>query len=107
MELIATTDLLRFAAALIFVLALMGGLAVAMKHVNAGRYNTLGNKRRLRVKEMLPLDGRRRLVLIQRDDTQHLVILGPNGETVVETGIESLPEATIEEISPKTGTDKA
>lgn len=92
MELIAATDLLRFSAALIFVIALMGGLAVLMKRINAGRYGALTGKRRLRVREMLALDGRRRAVLIQRDDREHLVILGPNGETVIETGIESPPE---------------
>lgn len=92
MELIAASDFLRFAAALVFVIALMGGLALLMKHINAGRYNTIGTRRRLRMREMLALDGRRRLVLIQRDDREHLVILGPNGETVVETGIESPPE---------------
>ena len=34
-----------------------------------------------------PLDGRRKLVLIKRDDREHLIILGQNTETVVETRI--------------------
>ena len=49
-------------------------------------------KRRLKVVEALPLDARRRLVLLQRDNKQHLVILGPNGETVIETDIKPKPD---------------
>jgi hypothetical protein len=37
--------------------------------------------------------GRRRLVLLRRDDVEHLVILSPTGETVVETGIPVPPAA--------------
>ncbi len=80
-------QLLRLVCALIFVVALMGGLAMVMRRVNAGRL-TKGEKR-LHVVEALHLDARRRLVLLRRDNTEHLVILGTNGETVVEQGIES------------------
>ena len=41
----------------------------------------------LRIVEVLPLDTRRKAVLLARDNVQHLVILGANGEIVVETGI--------------------
>ena len=33
------------------------------------------------------LGPRHKLMLIRRDDVEHLVIVGPTGETVVETGI--------------------
>ena len=45
------------------------------------------DKRRLRVVEFLPIDHKRRLVLVRRDDREHLLILGAESETVVETGI--------------------
>jgi len=38
------------------------------------------------------LDARRRAVLIQRDDKQHLVILGHSSETVVETNIKPVKD---------------
>lgn len=89
MEIIAGTQLLRFIAALIFVLALMGGLSLVMRRIN-GRLPASGlRKKRLRIVEILPLDGRRKAVILQRDDKEHLVILGANGETLVESGIES------------------
>ena len=98
MEVIALPELLRFGAALVFVLALMTGLGLVLKRINTGSYKgALTPKRRLKVSEMLSIDARRRLVLIQRDDREHLVILGPNGETVIEVGIESTSVETPEE----------
>jgi flagellar protein FliO/FliZ len=79
---------LRFVAALIFVLALMGGLWLTLKRLGlTGPVIPPGVKRRLKVIESVAIDSRRRAILLQRDDTQHLVILGPTGETVVETNI--------------------
>ncbi len=54
--------------------------------------------RRLRVREILPLDARRRLVLVARDDVEHLLLIGGQGaDQVVERAIVpprfTLPEA--------------
>lgn len=85
---------LKFLAALIFVLSLMGGLAYIMKRLGWGSGGIISpNKKRLKTVEILPLDARRKAVLIQRDDTQHLVLLGPSGETVIETNIQMPKEA--------------
>lgn len=89
MELISAAQLAKFAAALVFVLALMGGLALIMRRFGNNLPVTLPHKRRLRVMEVLPLDARRRAVLLKRDNREHLIILGANGETVIETDIES------------------
>ncbi|MBN8521071.1 MAG: FliO/MopB family protein [Alphaproteobacteria bacterium] len=82
-------DYLKFVVALVFVLSLMGGLAYVMKRLGMGQgMSTLaGGKRRLKILEVLPLDSRRKLMMIERDDVQHLVILSSSGETVVETNI--------------------
>ena len=81
---------MRFGAALVFVLCLMGGLAFILKKFDIGKIagNVPAGQKRLKITEVLPLDSRRRAVLIKRDDKEHLVILGLSGETVVETGIE-------------------
>jgi flagellar protein FliO/FliZ len=42
---------------------------------------------RLKVVEVTAIDTRRRLVLVRRDGVEHLLLLGANGETVVETKI--------------------
>ena len=89
MEIVSASELLKFAAALVFVLALMGGLALVMRRLNDRHGLALPGKRRLKIVESLSLDTKRRLVLLRRDDREHLVILGANGETLIESGIES------------------
>lgn len=86
-------DYLKFIAALIFVLGLMGGLALLLKRLGLGSASMLpADKRRLKVLEILPLDARRKAVLLRRDDAEHLVIFGPTGETVIETNIQAKHE---------------
>lgn len=84
-------QILRLILAMVFVLSLMGGLAFALKRLglSTGTTRTRG-PRRIKVIESLAIDPRHRAVLLQRDDKQHLVILGPNGETVVETNIKPI-----------------
>jgi flagellar protein FliO/FliZ len=80
--------LLKFASAFVFVIALMLMVSWLVKRAGlAGALLPGANKRRLKVVEFMPLDHRRRLVLIRRDDREHLLLLGPQGETVVETNI--------------------
>lgn len=76
---------LKAAAAFVFVLSLMGTLAFLLKRFAPGAIPA-ASSRRLKIIESLPLDHRRRLMLISRDGYQHLIILG-TGETVVETKI--------------------
>lgn len=82
------TDYLKFFFALLFVLSLMGGLAFILKRFGIGQGSIMtGAKRRIKIIETLPIDARHKAVLIQRDDTQHLVVLGNSGDTVIETNI--------------------
>lgn len=80
--------LFKMLAAMVFVLGLMGGLYVILRKLGfSGHIQQVGHKSRLKIVESIPVDPRRRLALVQRDDVQHLVIFGPNGETVIETDI--------------------
>lgn len=81
--------------ALIFVIALMGGLVFVLKKLGlAGPVmSPLNGKRRLSVTEILPLGPTHRAILLKRDQVEHLVILGPNGETVVESNIPPAQES--------------
>lgn len=91
-------QMMKFGGALLLVLALMLGLSLLMRRINAGSGIGLNaGNRRLKIVEILPLSPRQRLILIKRDDREHLVILGPTGETVVESGI-------IPKTDPKTET---
>lgn len=87
---------LRFVLALAFVLALIGLLAAVARRYGFGYPVTAlkaVGRRRLKVVEVTPVDARRRLVLVRRDDTEHLILLGQTGELVVETGIAARDEA--------------
>jgi len=82
---------LRFVAALLFVLGLIALLAwLARRYGLAGAAAPSGGKRkRLRLVEAMPLDAKRRLVLVQRDDVEHLILLGAAGDIAIESGISS------------------
>ena len=80
--------LLKFSLALIFVVAVMYLLPFALKRMGVIDKSLINNTSgRLKILEHLPLDSRRRLILVQRDDCAHLLLLGHNGETLVESNI--------------------
>ncbi len=78
---------IKFLSCFVFVIALMLLLSWVLKKAGVGGVMPKVSKRRLKVVEFLPLDHKRRLVLVRRDDREHLLVLGPDSETVVETGI--------------------
>lgn len=81
-------DLGRMIAALVLVIAMMGGLSILLKRLGvAGSLPAASGRKRLKVVDSIALDSRRRLVIVQCDDAQHLLILGPSGETVIKTDI--------------------
>lgn len=83
-----TVVLLKFSFAFVFVISLMLLLAYILKRVGLpGSVPMQAGRRRLKIVEFLPLDARRRLVLVRRDDREHLLVLGPTGETLVESDI--------------------
>ncbi|MGB1077390.1 MAG: flagellar biosynthetic protein FliO [Bdellovibrionales bacterium] len=86
------TTTIQFLLALLLVLIMMGGLALILKFVGGGRHIPMMKNKRLKIVEILPLDHKRRAILIQRDDKQHLLVLGQNSETVVETNIKPIKQ---------------
>jgi flagellar protein FliO/FliZ len=89
--------LLKFFCAFAFVIGLMMLFSFMLKKLGlAGASFSPMGKRRLKVVEFLPLDHRRKLVLIRRDDREHLLVLGSNGEIVVESNIPAAAETVVE-----------
>lgn len=82
-------DYIRFILALCAVLAMMGLLAYALKRYGVGGAPLPGMKRRLNVLETRPLDHRHKLVIVKCDDREHLLLLGPQGQSVVDANIPS------------------
>ena len=76
----------RFLLALIAVVVLLAAFAFVARRLGLPGRAT-GGKRRLAIVEVAPLDGKRRLVLLRRDDTEHLVLLSGESATVIESGI--------------------
>ncbi|HVY86914.1 MAG TPA: flagellar biosynthetic protein FliO [Caulobacterales bacterium] len=75
-------DWARAAAALALTLALLAGLAYGARRFGMLQGAAPG-VRRMKVSESLMLDPRRRLVLVQVDGREHLLLLSPAGDRVV------------------------
>ena len=80
---------IRFLLALGFVLALIGIGTWLIKRfaLERGVPQARRAAKRLQVVETLSIDTRRKLVLVRRDATEHLLLFGPNQELLVENGI--------------------
>lgn len=89
MELMDSAQLIKMTLALAVVLSLMALLALVMRRINNGGSVMPLSKRRLKLIETLPLDPRRKLAIVRCDDKEHLLILGTNTETVIESDLKA------------------
>ncbi len=90
--------IVKFVAVFIFVISLMLFLSHIVKRSGiAGPMLARPSKRRLKIVEFLPVDHKRRLVLVRCDDREHLLLLGQESETVIETGLPPQEHAEEEE----------
>jgi hypothetical protein len=100
----------RFVLAFVVVLILILGIAWALRRFGSGSFrdNARGRQPRLAVIDHASVDGRRRLILVRRDNVEHLLMIGGPTDIVVEpnivramaapsarpaAGIEALPRA--------------
>ena len=90
---LAFPDYLRFMLALAFVLGLILGAALLAKRFGLGNQAPmrLRGQKRLAIVESMALDTKHRLVLVRRDQTEHLIVVGATADLVVETGITAPP----------------
>jgi flagellar biogenesis protein FliO len=65
----------RFFVAFLIVLGLIGAIAWAVRRFGSGRLgaSTRGRQPRLAVIDYASVDGRRRLILVRRDNVEHLL----------------------------------
>jgi flagellar protein FliO/FliZ len=82
-----------------------GSPSGALKDALAGNFFGPKSPKRLDVVDQTNVDGRRRLVLIRRDDIEHLIMTGGPVDLVIETGIEQsrarpAPSSEVIETSP-------
>mgnify|MGYP006289061411 FL=1 len=75
--------------ALIFVIGLILLVAWAVRRFGiGGRFAPPpGSRRRLQIVEVAPVDARNKLVMVRRDEIEHLLLVGAGDPVVVERGI--------------------
>jgi hypothetical protein len=83
------SDSVIYIVTLTLLLALAGlAFWIARQSLGLGGMTLFQNKpKRVGVVESSPLDGRRRLLLIRRDNVEHLIMIGGPVDMVIETGI--------------------
>lgn len=80
----------RFFLAFLIVLGLIGAAAWMVRRFGSGRYggaSQRGRQPRLAVIDHASVDARRRLILIRRDNIEHLLLIGGPTDIVVEANI--------------------
>jgi flagellar protein FliO/FliZ len=80
----------RFFFAFVIVLALIGLTAFLVRRFGGerlGASSSRGRQPRLAVIDAAAVDGRRRLILIRRDNVEHLLMIGGPSDVVVEANI--------------------
>jgi len=87
-------DLARYVGALLLVLALVGFAALAARRYGLPGVVQGNAQRRLALVESLMVGPRHKLVLLRRDATEHLVLIGPDGASVVERGLADVHAAS-------------
>lgn len=87
------TTYFRFLLVLIFVVGLIGLIAWSVRRfgVLRGTIRPQAGARRIEIIESAPIDAKRRLLLVRRDDTEHLILLSATGELLIEGGITDGP----------------
>src|ERR1700757_4686683 len=95
---------LTFILAFVAVLALIGALAWLVRRFAGNRLGANTNRGRmprLAVIDAAAVDGRRRLVLVRRDNVEHLIMIGGPTDVVVEPNIvRAIPAAPARETPP-------
>ena len=88
-----TSAYFQFVIALLFVLALILLLAYGAKRFGLMARVTINSAKtkdkRLNIVEILPIDARRKLMIIRRDNVEHLIMLGLDRDLVIEQNIKT------------------
>src|SRR5579871_26144 len=84
-------DVARFVVAFMLVLGLIGAGTLLWRRFGVGPLSPIigprGRQPRLAVIDAASVDGRRRLVLVRRDNTEHLLMIGGPTDIVIEPNI--------------------
>ena len=93
----------NFVIAFVFVLLLIGAAAWLVRRFGVTRIDAAarGRQPRLAVIDSAAVDGRRKLVIIRRDNVEHLLMIGGPSDVVVETNIVRGTAAATRDVPPR------
>lgn len=95
----------RVAIALVVIAALLGLTVLLMRRMSGGGARAViprgRGTPRLAVMDSIALDQRRRLVLVRRDETEHLLLVGGTADVVVEKDIAPREPVPLREAPPQ------
>lgn len=87
-------DFTQIALAFGGLLVLLGLFWYGMRALSgSSRFGRWRPGQRIGIVETAQVDGSRRLVLVRRDDVEHLLLLGGEGDLVIENGIPAAGES--------------
>ena len=87
-------DFTQIALAFGGLLVLLGLFWYGMRALSgSSRFGRWRPGQRIGIVETAQVDGSRRLVLVRRDDVEHLLLLGGDGDLVIENGIPAAGES--------------
>ncbi|MDX1975859.1 MAG: flagellar biosynthetic protein FliO [Rickettsiales bacterium] len=87
-------DIIRFTLAFVLVICLIALLGVILRICKKSQMSRPG--KRLHIVEVQSIDSRRKLVLIRRDQVEHVMLLADGREMLIESNI---PMANAEKAS--------
>jgi flagellar protein FliO/FliZ len=94
---IEVSPVVQYVIAFAIIAALLGLFAIVLRRIGGKRFNLPGQDRgrgrqpRLGIVDVYDLDRQRQLVLLRRDNVEHLVMLGGPNDLVVESNIVRVP----------------
>ena len=80
-------EILRYIGALLLVLALIGAAGIAARKWGVPGVTKAVDHKRLAVIETLMIGPRQKLLIVRRDDVEHLIFTSPDGSCLVENNI--------------------
>lgn len=100
---------MKFLSAFVFVIALMLILGAVARRFSAqgGGFVTQAKTRRLNIVEQRIIDSKHRLVLVQRDDVEHLLLVGAENDLLVESNIKPKAKVKTKSVAKPKAASKA
>ena len=97
--------ILQFTVTVVVVLGLIAVVYWLVRRYSSGGLGRIGRGRvpRLAVIDAMAVDGRRRLVLVRRDNVEHLILIGGPSDIVVEQAIQRPRQRPVARPQPAPG----